>query len=393
MKRYTTTPVFAALAAVALLVLSCGRPSGGTEGQGGTEGTEEAVPRGGTARDGTAQRLRAALAADGFSTLVLLPTTPVKNQSSTPLCWLYAMTATIETEHIGQGDSVNLSTDFTARQYLSSLARRYFFTRRAEDLSLRGTAPMGVALLRRYGAMPYDSYHSGSATVTDGPSGVRTSCPPAPPYRSIARRLMLASRSQPSAAAYGRVVERLLDEAVGAVPPHVFMLGAEYSPRDFAQSVCRAGEWRPLTSFSHHPFGRDIDLELADNRLGQRFMNVPVDSLVAIIKASLRDGHPVCWEGDVSEPGFGWADGVADVPASTPLTQARRQLMFERRQTTDDHCMALVGMARRKSDGTLFFIAKNSWGDSNRLHGFMLLSERYVRMKTVAAVVKSEEFK
>lgn len=381
MKHYHATTV---LVAVALLVLSCARPSGGKDGNGGKEWAEGAAPH-----DGTAEGLRAALAADGFSTLVLLPTTPVKDQGSTPLCWLYAMAATIETEHIGQGDSVNLSTDYTARQYLSALAARYFFTRRPSDLSLRGTAPMGVALLRRHGAMPYDSYHGGpSAVVTDGPSGVRASCPPAPPYRSIARRLMLAAESQASARAYGRVCSRLLDEAVGAVPPHVFMLGAEYSPRDFAQSVCRADEWRPFTSFTHHPFGRDVDLELADNRLGQRFMNVPLDSLMAMVERSLLARHPVCWEGDVSEPGFRWADGVADLPASTPLTQARRQLMFERRLTTDDHCMALVGMARRKSDGTLFFIAKNSWGDSNRLHGFMLLSERYVRMKTVAAVIK-----
>ena len=74
-------------------------------------------------------------------------------------------------------------------------------------------------------------------------------------------------------------------------------------------------------------------------------------------------------------------------------TQQKRQLLFERRLTTDDHCMALIGLVRRRSDGTLFFVAKNSWGSSNRHHGFMLLSEKYVRMKTVGVCLKASPFK
>ena len=40
---------------------------------------------------------------------LLLPMTPVKNQGKSELCWAYAMLATIETEHLVRGDSVNLS--------------------------------------------------------------------------------------------------------------------------------------------------------------------------------------------------------------------------------------------------------------------------------------------
>ena len=49
-----------------------------------------------------------------FNNDVLLPITPVKDQRNSDLCWAYAMLATIETEHIVQGDSVNLSADFSA---------------------------------------------------------------------------------------------------------------------------------------------------------------------------------------------------------------------------------------------------------------------------------------
>ena len=46
---------------------------------------------------------------------VLLPMTPVKNQGQTNTCWAYAMLATIETEHILRGDSINLSGVYVAR--------------------------------------------------------------------------------------------------------------------------------------------------------------------------------------------------------------------------------------------------------------------------------------
>ena len=46
---------------------------------------------------------------------LLLPMTPVKNQGKSELCWAYAMLATIETEHLLRGDSVNLSAVYVGR--------------------------------------------------------------------------------------------------------------------------------------------------------------------------------------------------------------------------------------------------------------------------------------
>ena len=50
-----------------------------------------------------------------FTDEVRLSYTPVKNQGKSSLCWAYAMLATIETEHIMRGDSVNLSPAYVAR--------------------------------------------------------------------------------------------------------------------------------------------------------------------------------------------------------------------------------------------------------------------------------------
>ena len=44
-----------------------------------------------------------------FTHEVLNRMTPIKDQGESQTCWIYAMLAAIETEHLAWGDSVNLS--------------------------------------------------------------------------------------------------------------------------------------------------------------------------------------------------------------------------------------------------------------------------------------------
>ena len=95
-----------------------------------------------------------------FVNEVVLKTTPVKDQGRSPLCWAYAMLATIETEHLMVGDSVNLSPDYPARMFLREQAQRYFLTGGAQRVSLRGMSSMLLRLTESYGALAYDAYHN-----------------------------------------------------------------------------------------------------------------------------------------------------------------------------------------------------------------------------------------
>ena len=49
--------------------------------------------------------------------------------------------------------------------------------------------------------------------------------------------------------------------------------------------------------------------------------------------------------------------------------------------------MCLIGIAHDKK-GHPYFIAKNSWGTDNPYGGLMYLSFDYVKMKTIAVVMK-----
>ncbi|MFC2514748.1 MAG: C1 family peptidase [Prevotella melaninogenica] len=313
------------------------------------------------------QRSEADIPEEKFTIELRLPTTPVKNQGTSSLCWAYAMLATLETEHIMRGDSVNLSPDYVARMYLSEQANRRRLlpnkiAQRESAITTRGMCTMALDLIHTYGLQHYDAYHRKEDMD----------------YNVLCRKLD-----------YGINTEKLLDKYIGPLSKQVFMLGALYTPLEFTHSVCTDDEYLALTSFTHHPYGQRFPLEVPDNYYHNTFLNVPLDTMMNLIVQSLRAGHPVCWEGDISEPGFLFGEGFAVLKhENKKVTAEHRQASFEAHRTTDDHVMEIVGLAHDQH-GRRFFLCKNSWGTVNRYHGFMFLSENYVRMKTIAVVLRN----
>ncbi|MBF1619675.1 MAG: cysteine protease [Prevotella sp.] len=313
------------------------------------------------------QRSNISFPEEKFTVDLRLPTTPVKDQGSSSLCWVYGMLATLETEHIMRGDSVNLSPDYVARMYLSEQANRRRLlpnkiVQKEAGITTRGMCTMALDLIQTYGLQHYDAYRH----------------KPDMDYNVLCRKLDK-----------GNDAEKLLDKYIGPLPNQVFMLGALYTPLEFAHSVCTDDEYIALTSFTHHPYGQRFPLEVPDNYFHNTFLNVPLDTMMNRIVQSLRSGHPVCWEGDISEPGFLFGKGFAVLKhEDKKVTAERRQASFEARRTTDDHVMEIVGLAHDQH-GRRFFLCKNSWGTANRYHGFMFLSENYVRMKTIAVVLRN----
>ena len=306
---------------------------------------------------------------------IKLKTTPIKNQGASDLCWIYAMLATIETEHLMSGDSVDLSAIFLGRRFLEEQALRHYANKNA-PVALRGVMPTTLRLLQRYGAMPFTSYRQ--------PKDVK--------LNSLAQQLQQRSDQARAHRKGMKSLEedtrRLLDDAIGPVPSWVFMLGCQYTHLEFAHSICQPNEYTALTSFTHHPFDSKFVLEVPDNFNGEEFLNVPIDTLMAYIDHALHTQHPVCWEGDTSEPGFG--HGIARLPKGhQTVTQDSRQRMFDHFDTTDDHCMAIIGLAH-DNHGKKYYICKNSWGKSSPYGGYVFMEEDYLKAKTIAVVIPSK---
>ena len=316
-------------------------------------------------------------AKEQFTTDAICPYTPVKDQGQSDACWIYAMLATIESEHIIRGDSVNLSPLYVINRRLTEQAQKRYVNRGETSISLRGTINMLPRLIDEQGLMPYDSYH--------GETNIR-----------VAERKLTSLTDQCTARRTG--IERLqsmtsdlLERELAPVPPHVYMFGVEYTPQEFAHSVCMDGEYVAMTSYTHLPMGKAVDLQLADNDTHEPFINIGLDQLINTVINTLQSGHPVCWEGDISEPGFSFDKGVARLGKDEDrhISQTLRQREYEQFRTTDDHCMELIGLAHDQQ-GRQYVICKNSWGTNNPYGGLMYMSLQYMRMKTIAVMINTQ---
>ena len=228
-----------------------------------------------------------------FTNEVLNPMTPVKDQGKSQLCWAYAMLATIETEHLRWGDSVNLSP-----AYIEKMLEQ----EPKAPASKRGMGATLLALIQKYGIVGYDAM---------------------------------------------RVIDR-------PVPRWVFMLGMQYTPHEFARSVCAPGEYVCLTSTADAPYGEEVCIDQPDNWLRQQFLNIPMDSLLKKTVHAVRRHHGVCWE-------------------------------------SSGHAMAIVGLAHDDA-GKKYFVMKNSWGTDRPYGGLEYLSFNYFRKHTLAVEMTREAF-
>ena len=311
----------------------------------------------------------------------LIATTPVKDQGNSELCWAYGMLATIESEHIMKGDSINLSTAYIARMMLHEKALEYYFSKGKAVIRMRGMASMLIHYIDKYGAIPYDSY--------EDPKHIN--------YKILCRKVQQVCHS---AIARGSGIKKLreeldelFDQELGYMPSRqVHMLGAEYTPLEFAHSVCYPEEYVSLTSFTHHPFREYFALEVPDNQMHDESLNLPLEEFMLHIQKAIEHRHPVCWEGDISEPGFVNApNNYVDVmPAEHPVNQDTRQKEFEQLRTTDDHVMVLTGTFLH--EGKRYYVCRNSWGENWGNHGLIYLSEDYIKLKTIAVFMSEDAY-
>ena len=228
-----------------------------------------------------------------FTNEVLNRMTPVKDQGESETCWIYAMLAAIETEHLAWGDSVNLSP-----YYIEKMMEQ----EPKAPKSKRGECATLLRLIEKYGIVGYDAMRS-----------VKT---PAPKW--------------------------------------VFMLGATYTPQEFARSVCKPGEYLQLMCDNSKPYYQEVELEVEDNWLHDRYLNIPIDSMLIKTERAVRAHHGVCWE-------------------------------------DKEHAMAIVGIAHDE-EGKKYFVMKNSWG-TNRPHGGLdYVSFEDFKKATVAIEMTKEAY-
>lgn len=288
---------------------------------------------------------------------------PRNHETDPDLDWLYAAKAMIESEHRAYGDEVCLSVAFFVQALLSEQAVERYYQGRECSVGLTGMAPTLLRLLRTQGAMLQTAYH------TDSLFRFLPFC------KEVEQKADACRQQRKGAALLLQSTGRLMEERIGPLPQSVFMLGCQYTPLEFGHSVCREGEYLSLTSLTQYPFGQEVVLPLQQNRYRDVFLNVPLDTLTAIVAEALRSGHTVCWEGHTG------GEATETKAAASGVTQAVRQKAIDRFETPLDKALLLVGIAHDKA-GRSFFIAKDLASGQS-----VYLSEDFFRLNTVAVTL------
>ena len=332
--------------------------------------------------------------------------TPVKNQGMTGTCWAFSTTAVVESKVVKEKQLLpDVSEMYSVRQMYIEKARNYVLRQGNARFSEGGLGHDLIHAMATYGAMPESIY--------SGLPGKSTMHNHAKLFSSLKLYLdnCIATKTKGDKKDDGKTTEnwevgfmKILDGHLG-VPPQQFKYnGQNYTPKTFATDFLgfKEDDYVNLTSFTHHPFYKPFILEVPDNFSNGAYYNLPIDTLTDVVKNALKNGYTVLWDADVSNEGFNQQAGLAMFFGDREITTEKvkfnpdameskwdvdkRQGLYEDLITQDDHLMQITGI-ETSPGGKIFFIVKNSWGNTGPYKGFIHVSEAYFGMNTISLVV------
>lgn len=349
-----------------------------------------------------------------FTTVKENPITSIKNQNRSSTCWSFAGLGFIESELLRMGKgSYDLSEMFVVHHTMVDRAQNYVRYHGDSSFSPGGSFYDSMYCLENYGMVPQEAMPG----ILYGDT------------LPVHNELDAVTEAYTNAIAKGKLKKltpvwkkglcAVYDTYLGQCPEKFTYKGKEYSPKSFAESLgIKPDDYVSLTSFTHHPFYTEVNIEIPDNWRNGLSWNLPLTEFMSVIENAVSHGYTVAWGSDVSEDGF-TRDGIAVVPdaargaeltgsdmahwlgmkadekrkelTSRPLpeikvTQEMRQEAFDNWETTDDHGMLIYGIAKDQN-GKSYYMVKNSWGIDNPYKGTWYVSKPFVAYKTINVMV------
>lgn len=355
-----------------------------------------------------------------FTDIIIVPTTPVKNQNKSGTCWSFAGTSFLEEDIMRRGGGeTDLSEMFAVRNCYIDKAKKYVRMNGKNNFAQGGASPDVLYVADTYGIIPEEAY-PGLNYGEDNHKHYEM-CDVMEAYLQG----VLKNSNKRLSTAWLPGFIGILDAYLGEVPKTFTVNGKTYTPREYADALGIKGDnFISLTSYTHHPFYTNFPIEVEDNWMWGESFNIPMEELKATVDNALENGYSVCWSADVSEGGFQWRNGFALLPEpkdgsdlegtelsrwvqlsakdkenetykikgpvkEKKVTQESRQASFDNLETTDDHAMVIMGVATDQ-EGNRYYKVKNSWDTNQLYNGFIYVSEPYFLEKTLSIVVNKE---
>jgi len=352
-----------------------------------------------------------------FTTVKENPITSVKNQNRSSTCWSFSALGFLESEllRMGKGE-YDLSEMFVVHHTMVDRGVNYARYHGDSSFSPGGSFYDIMYCLKNYGLVPQEAMpgimYGDTLPVHNELDAV------AGAYMNAIAKGKLTKLTP----VWKQGLSAIYDTYLGKCPETFTYQGKEYTPKTFAESLgINPDDYVSLTSFTHHPFYTQMNIEIQDNWRNGLSYNLPLMEFMSVIDNAVNNGYTVAWGSDVSESGF-TRDGIAVMPdadrgaeltgsdmarwtgltaadkrkelTSRPLpeitvTQEMRQTAFDNWETTDDHGMLIYGIAKDQN-GKEYYMVKNSWGTSNKYKGTWYASKPFVAYKTINILVHKD---
>ena len=326
--------------------------------------------------------------AQKIETTKSLKATAVKNQANSGTCWSFATVSFLESEmlRLNKGKH-DLSEMFNVYHAYLDKAERYIRLGGKASLSPGGQAHDVLDVIRTYGMVPEEAF-SGLKDDKDLHDHSALDEALVNVMKSALDRQENACNDSP----WRQRADSVLTARLGSLPETFTFKGNQYTALSYARELgINPDDYIELTSYSHHPWYKNIVLEVPDNWSAGSYFNLPLDDLMRVMENAISNGYTFCWDGDVScEPRFSQNDGVATLTAyPNGISAEIRQHAFDDFSTTDDHLMHITGLGKDEQ-GKTYFLTKNSWSEKKGNKGYWWMSDDFVRLNTIAILVHKE---
>lgn len=353
-----------------------------------------------------------------FTTVKENPITSIKDQNRSSTCWAFSSLGFLEAELLRQGKGdFDLSEMFVVHKTMEDRAVNYVRYHGDASFSPGGSFSDIVYCYKNYGMVPQEVMpgimYGDSLPVHNELDAVAGAY-----VRAIGKGGM--GKLSP---VWKNGLCAIYDTYLGQCPKEFTYNGKKYTPKSFVDEALglNMDDYVSLTSFTHHPFYTQFNIEVQDNWRNALSYNLPIDELMTVMDNAIENGYTFAWGADVSEDGF-TRDGIAVCPdvengaeltgsdmahwlglskadqrkelTAKPLpeinvTQEMRQEAFDNWETTDDHGMLIYGIAKDQN-GKEYYMVKNSWGFSGKYKGIWYASKAFAKYKTLNILVHKD---
>lgn len=321
--------------------------------------------------------------------------TPVLSQDNTGTCWSFATISFLESEvERLTGEHADISELYPVYFTYLEKVRRFVDLKGAFEWGQGGLAHDLTMVLEKYGLAPQSAYDGlcGEEKRHDHGELERL-------LKGYAAALVGKDRKTRRLSPKWEAGARgILDAYLGEIPTRIEHEGRALTPQEYAKDVLKldaAAYVEVMSDAVRSPLWSQAALNVPDNWWRyDRYLNVPIDDMMAAMDHALQNGFSVAIDVDVSEPGFRPQPGTASLPPELEkdgaVTQEIRDAMFTAEETTDDHLMHGVGIARDQ-EGRTWYLVKNSWGDRvGSYGGYVFMSRPYLAAKMLSFMVHKD---